>query len=470
MPGFRWPSSITLRARLQQPTDTISAIATPPGTGGIGIVRLSGPRVPDIARQLAGRLPAPRHATLATFSDKDGAIIDSGIALYFPSPHSFTGEEILELQGHGGYFVLQRLLQRTFELGARPARPGEFSERAFLNDKMDLMQAEAIADLIESGTDAAARAAQRSLQGVFSERVHSLQRQLTALRVFVEAAIDFPDEEIDFLAESDVVARVEETVAYLAALLGEARQGRILRDGIVLAIVGPPNAGKSSLLNALSGQDSAIVTEVPGTTRDVLREWIDLDGIPVHVADTAGIRETSDIVEAEGVRRARQALESADLVLLVEDAADRGNRPTDAGIDLPERTACLRIRNKMDLIPGPELEQRKQEAGRGPLWISAKTGQGIDELRRRIREEVGAAGGQDGRWAGSFSARQRHIDALQRAGDHLERGKRAMIDSQAGELLAEELRLAQQALGELTGEVLPDDLLGEIFSSFCIGK
>jgi tRNA modification GTPase len=455
---------------LQQPTDTISAIATPPGTGGIGIVRLSGPRVPDIARQLVGRLPAPRHAMLATFSDRDGSIIDTGIALYFPAPCSFTGEEVLELQGHGGYFVLQSLLQRTLELGARPARPGEFSERAFLNDKMDLMQAEAIADLIESGTDAAARAAQRSLQGVFSEQVRSLQQQLMALRVFVEAAIDFPDEEIDFLAESDVVARVEETAAHLGALLRDARQGRILRDGIVLAIVGAPNAGKSSLLNALSGQDSAIVTEVPGTTRDVLREWIDLDGIPVHVADTAGIRETSDIVEAEGVRRARQALASADLVLLVEDAADRGNTPTDVGIGLPERTAHLRILNKMDLIPGPELEQRMQEAGRDPLWISAKTGQGIDELRRRIREAVGAAGGQDGRWTGSFSARQRHIDALLRAGEHLERGKRAMTDSQAGELLAEELRLAQQALGELTGEVLPDDLLGKIFSSFCIGK
>jgi tRNA modification GTPase len=234
--------------------------------------------------------------------------------------------------------------------------------------------------------------------------------------------------------------------------------------------VGPPNAGKSSLLNALSGQDSAIVTEVPGTTRDVLREWIDLDGIPVHVADTAGIRETSDVVEAEGVRRARQALESADLVLLVEDAADPGNTPTDADIGLPEHIAHLRIRNKMDLIPGPELEWQMQEAGHDALWISAKTSQGVGELRRRIREAVGAAGGQDGRWTGSFSARQRHIDALQRARDHLERGRRAMIDSQAGELLAEELRLAQRALGELTGEVLPDDLLGEIFSSFCIGK
>jgi tRNA modification GTPase len=406
----------------------------------------------------------------AHFRDCDGAIIDSGIALFFPSPHSFTGEDVLELQGHGGFFVLQRLVQRTLELGARPARPGEFSERAFLNDKMDLMQAEAIADLIESGTDAAARAAQRSLQGVFSERVRGLQEELMALRVFVEAAIDFPDEEIDFLAESDIVARVEETSGHLFALLREARRGRILRDGIVLAIVGPPNAGKSSLLNALSGQDSAIVTEVPGTTRDVLREWIDLDGIPVHVADTAGIRETSDVVEAEGVRRARQASESADLVLLVEDAADGGAALPGTGIELPQDVGHLRVGNKIDLIPGPELERLMQEAGQDRLWISAKTGQGMENLRRRIREAVGATGGQDGQWTGSFSARQRHIEALQRAQSHVEQGKQAMADTQAGELLAEELRLAQQALGELTGEVLPDDLLGEIFSSFCIGK
>jgi tRNA modification GTPase len=455
---------------LQQPTDTISAIATPPGTGGIGIVRLSGPLVQDIARQLVGRVPPPRHAMLAQFCDGDGAIIDTGITLFFPSPNSFTGEDVLELQGHGGLFVLQRVVQRTLELGARPARAGEFAERAFLNDKMDLMQAEAIADLIESGTDAAARAAQRSLQGVFSERVQSLQQELTALRVFVEAAIDFPDEEIDFLAESDVVARVAKTHSHLSALLHEARQGRILRDGIVLAIVGPPNAGKSSLLNALSGQDSAIVTEVPGTTRDVLREWIDLDGIPVHVADTAGIRETSDVVEAEGVRRARQALESADLVLLVEDAADGRPALPGAAIEPPEHVGYLSIANKVDLIPAPELERQMLEAGQDRLWISAKTGQGMGELRRRIREAVGAAGGQDGRWTGSFSARQRHIDALLRALDHLEQGQRVMRDCQAGELLAEELRLAQQALGELTGEVLPNDLLGEIFSSFCIGK
>jgi tRNA modification GTPase len=455
---------------LPQQTDTICAIATPPGAGGLGIVRLSGPRVPDIARQLAGRLPPPRHATLADFRDAGGEIIDTGIVLYFAAPHSFTGEDVLELQGHGGAFILQCVMQRALELGARPARPGEFSERAFLNDKMDLVQAEAIADLIESGTEAAARAAQRSLQGVFSRQVNALQEQLTALRVFVEAAIDFPDEEIDFLAESDVVDRLRGTRQHLSALLREARQGCLLRDGIVLAIVGPPNAGKSSLLNALSGQDSAIVTDIPGTTRDVLRELIDLDGIPVHVADTAGIRETDDIIEAEGVRRARQALESADLVLLLEDASNPQHMGAGPGIDLPPGLKCLRVGNKIDLLPpgGPE---RLAEAGNGErVWISAKTGMGLDVLRQRIRELVGAPGGVDGRLAGSFSARQRHIEALRRAEAHLEAGSRMMTERQAGELLAEELRLAQQALGELTGELLPDDLLGAIFSSFCIGK
>ncbi len=467
-----WRSSITSRARLQRPTDTICAIATPPGAGGLGIVRVSGPAAKDIALQLIGRLPAPRYATLADFLDAGGEIIDSGIALYFAAPGSFTGEDVLELQGHGGLFILQRLVHRVLELGARPARPGEFSERAFLNDKLDLVQAEAIADLIQSGTDAASRAAQRSLQGVFSRHIDALQEQLTGLRVFVEAAIDFPEEEIDFLVESDVLERLDRARSDLRSLRQQAQQGRLLRDGIVLAIIGPPNAGKSSLLNALSGQDTAIVTEIPGTTRDVLRESIDLDGIPVHIADTAGIRDTEDVIEAEGVRRARQALESADLVLLVEDASVL-SKPADddAHIAVPEGVHCLHVANKIDLIGDDELAKRQSTGGGDRLWLSVRTGKGLEQLRQRIREIAGGAE-QPGLVAGSgtFSARQRHVEALQRADGHLSAGRSTLLESQAGELLAEELRLAQQALGEITGEMLPDDLLGQIFSTFCIGK
>jgi tRNA modification GTPase len=446
--------------------ETICAIATPPGAGGLGIVRVSGPGAPAISKALTGMLPAPRKATLAAFRDENGGVIDSGILLYFPAPHSFTGEHVLELQGHGGVHILQQLVRRVLDLGARAARPGEFSERAFLNDKMDLVQAEAIADLIGSGSDAAARAAQRSLQGVFSDQIRILQEQLTALRVFVEAAIDFPDEEIDFLAESDVSERVQQAGGHVSALLESAKQGCLLRDGIVLAIIGRPNAGKSSLLNALSGQDSAIVTEFPGTTRDVLREQIDLDGIPVHVADTAGIRETSDVIEAEGIRRARKALESADIVLLIRDASE-GAAPDDGlYAEIPDGVRTITVANKIDLLPPGTLRQSEQADAGNPVWISARTGSGIDVLRKRILQVIGASEPAEG----AFSARQRHVDALKRAGCHLAEGFQALERYQAGELLAEELRLAQQALGEITGEMLPNDLLGEIFSSFCIGK
>lgn len=447
-------------------TDTICAIATPPGTGGLGIVRISGPDVPAISVALTGIQPAPRRATLADFRDVHGEVIDSGIVLYFPAPHSFTGEHVLELQGHGGMHVLQLLMRRVIGLGARSARPGEFSERAFLNDKLDLVQAEAIADLIDSGSDAAARAAQRSLQGVFSAQVHQLQEELTSLRVFVEAAIDFPDEEIDFLAESDISQRVRQAENHVQELLTGARQGRLLRDGIVLAIIGRPNAGKSSLLNALSGQESAIVTEFPGTTRDVLREQIDIDGIPVHVADTAGIRETSDPIEAEGVRRARLTLGSADIVLLIRDASDSRDRGEDLHTEVPAGVAMITVVNKIDLLNPQKLRHAIEQDKQAQIWISAKTGQGLDDLRKRIRKTVGASDHTEG----SFSARQRHIDALRRSAGHLVAGFNAMEEFQAGELLAEELRLAQQALGEITGEMLPDDLLGEIFSNFCIGK
>jgi tRNA modification GTPase len=455
---------------LPQPTDTICAVATPPGVGGLGVVRISGPLATDIAAAVLGEVPRPRHARFARFLDAEGEVIDSGIALHFPGPASFTGEDVLELQGHGGPFILQRLLARALELGARPARPGEFSERAFLNDKLDLVQVEAIADLIESGTDAAARAAQRSLQGVFSRKVDGLQQQLTSLRVFVESAIDFPDEEIDFLAESDVLDRVADLRRQLDDVLREARQGRLLRDGFVLAIVGAPNAGKSSLLNALSGQDSAIVTEIPGTTRDVLRETIDLDGIPVHLADTAGIRDTEDRVEAEGVRRARQALQTADIVLWVVDATQDPDSAVEPSLlaELPAGCQCLRVVNKIDLLSAREQASGMTDGDAETVWISALSGAGLDTLRQRIRNLAGAGGPAEG--AGSFSARQRHVDALRRAGAHIDTGREVMREQAAGELLAEELRLAQQALGELTGEMLPDDLLGEIFASFCIGK
>jgi len=446
--------------------DTICAIATPAGTGGLGIVRVSGPDVQKITRRLFGHLPTARYATLANITDKAGEIIDSGIVLFFPGPASFTGEDVLELQGHGGHFVLQQVLHRIQELGARIARPGEFSERAFLNDKLDLAQAEAIADLIESGTDAAARAAQRSLQGEFSRRINELQASLTGMRVFVEAAIDFPDEEIDFLAESDVLQRLDDSSQQLMGLLRDARQGRLLRDGIVLAIIGRPNAGKSSLLNALSGQDSAIVTEVPGTTRDVLREQIELNGIPVHLADTAGIRETSDRIEAEGVKRARQALESADIILLVEDVTASREDQDALASELPPEITCIRVVNKIDLETGDAHRMTEQADTAAGIRISAKTGKGMNRLRARIRDAVGASDHSEG----SFSARQRHINALNRAGRHLATGKEQLEKNRAGELLAEELRLAQQALGEITGELMPDDLLGEIFSSFCIGK
>ncbi|NND43951.1 MAG: tRNA uridine-5-carboxymethylaminomethyl(34) synthesis GTPase MnmE [Xanthomonadales bacterium] len=442
----------------QHTTDTIFAIATPPGVGGVGVVRVSGPMCAEIAGAVLEVVPEPRYATLARFTGADGETIDSGIALFFPGPASFTGEDVLELQGHGGAVVQQLLCERLAGLGARPARPGEFSERAFLNDKLDLAQAEAIADLVASGTTAAARAAQRSLEGVFSGHVNDILAQLTSLRVYVEAALDFPDEEVDFIAESDVAERLAGAIAALDALRTEARQGRLLRDGITVAIVGPPNAGKSSLLNALAGTDAAIVTDVPGTTRDVLRETISIDGLPVHIADTAGIRETSDRVEAEGVRRARRALEAADLVLVVQDttAPGTGNMIR----DLPPESAVIRLWNKTDIAQPPS------DAGEGGLAISALTGNGLDALKSAIRGAVGC----DAVEGGTFSARTRHLDALRRTGAHLAAAQKHLDGGATPELLAEELRLAQNALGEITGVFLPDDLLGAIFASFCIGK
>lgn len=451
-------------------TDTICAIATPPGIGGVGVVRVSGELSQSIAKQVTGKDLQLRRAHFARFLDDGGETLDSGIAIFFAGPASFTGEDVLELQGHGGPQVMQMLMRRVLSLGARPARAGEFSERAFLNNKLDLTQAEAIADLIESGTEASARAAQRSLDGVFSAQVNQLQAELIELRVFVEAAMDFPDEEIDFLADSDVLQRLQAASAHLQELLKQAHQGQLLRDGIHIAITGLPNAGKSSLLNALAGRESAIVTDIPGTTRDVLREHISLDGVPVHIADTAGIRESADVVEAEGVRRARAALSEADLALLVLDVSQPLAAQLALKAEIPDSVPCIDVYNKTDLTGEwtavPPSSSNSAAVPNQAVSVSAKTGQGLAQLIDLIKRSVGAANVSEG----SFSARTRHVDALQKTLQHLEGGEQQLKTFNAPETLAEELRLAQRELGEITGEYLPDDLLGAIFSSFCIGK
>ena len=444
--------------------DTIAAIATPPGYGGVGIVRLSGPSAPGIAREITGRELRPRHATYCTFSAADSSAIDEGVALYFQAPASFTGEDVIELQGHGGPVVMDLLLARVLALGARAARPGEFSERAFLNDRLDLAQAEAIADLIESGSERAARAAMGSLRGEFSQRVRALVAQLIELRTYVEAALDFPDEEIDFLSGGEVETRLQALEAAFDDIAGSARQGQLLRDGLTVVIAGPPNAGKSSLMNRLAGQETAIVTEVPGTTRDVLRQQILIDGMPLHVVDTAGLRHSDDRVEQEGIRRARAELAQADHALLVvEDASAEQSLPA-LYAQLPEGLAITVLRNKIDLsgtAPGLTQTPRGVE-----LRLSVTTGEGLEALRAHLREVAGLAPDTDG----AFSARRRHLDALRRAYEHLLRGADQLRRQQAGELMAEELGQAQAALGEITGEFSSEDLLGRIFSSFCIGK
>ena len=443
-------------------TDTIAAIATAAGAGGIGIVRLSGPQARVIGEALCGLVLRPRHAHHAVFHDGDGAIIDDGIALHFPAPHSYTGEDVVELQAHGSPLVLQQLQQRCLMLGARAARPGEFTERAYINHKLDLVQAEAVADLIAAGSDAAARAARRSLDGAFSQRVDALLSALTALRVHVEAAIDFPEEEIDFLAEVDLQRRLDSVLAEHAALLNEAAQGQRLRDGLHAVIVGAPNVGKSSLLNALAGSERAIVTEIAGTTRDLLRENVHVDGIELTLVDTAGLREVGDAIEREGMRRARAELLRADLVLAVVDARDDDTTQATLAAELAVASRILWLHNKADLLPSDALP----EARRDHLWLSARSGAGLDELRRRLREAAGFGAAADG----AFSARARHVEALHRVGAHLVAAAHRLRAERAGELAAEELRLAQAALGEITGVIDSDDLLGAIFSSFCIGK
>lgn len=451
--------------------DTIAAIATAQGRGGVGIVRLSGPLASQAALAIAGRELKPRHAHYGPMKAADGSILDEGLALYFPGPNSFTGEDVLELQGHGGPVVLDMLLQRCVELGCRLARPGEFSERAFLNDKLDLAQAEAIADLIDASSAQAARNALRSLQGVFSQRVHNLTEQLISLRIYVEAAIDFPEEEIDFLADGKVLSMLDQVRADLSTVQREAGQGALLRDGMTVVIAGRPNAGKSSLLNLLAGREAAIVTDIAGTTRDILREHIHIDGMPLHVVDTAGLRDTEDQVEKIGVERALKAIEQADRVLLVVDAsAPEAADPFALWPEFLERRPApgrvTLIRNKADLT-GEPVSLQHSEDGHVTICLSAKAASGGLEL---LREHLKECMGYQQTAESSFSARRRHLDALDRACGYLQHGRDQLTLAGAGELLAEDLRMAQQALGEITGAFSSDDLLGRIFSSFCIGK
>ncbi|MCL4125938.1 UNVERIFIED_CONTAM: hypothetical protein GTU68_012664 [Idotea baltica] len=432
--------------------DTIVAIATAPGRGGVGVVRLSGNKSAAIAVQICGRLPTPRQALFSHFRHADGEIIDSGIALFFPNPASFTGEDVLELQGHGSPLVLDQLCQRAISLGARMARPGEFSERAFLNNKMDLAQAEAVADLIESTTEQAARSAMRSLQGVFSDRVNQLLKQLTDLRMYVEAAIDFSDEEIDFLGEAAVDQQLKGLLITVDGIRDSAQQGRLLRDGLHVVLAGQPNAGKSSLHNQLAGHDAAIVTDVAGTTRDILREQIHLGGLPLSISDTAGLHDATDIVEQEGIRRTQSELAKADRILLILDH--------EKGLTI----AVTLVHNKIDK-QGLSATLTEQ-AGQTHIYLSAKTGEGLDLLKQHLCDSVGYHPQDEG----VFIARRRHLDALQRARAAVEAGYACLTGMGAGELLAEELRQAQQALGEITGTFTNEDLLDQIFSSFCIGK
>ena len=443
-------------------TDTLAAIATPPGNGGVGIIRISGSLATQIAARVINRTLIPRSAIFTNFLDQDGTVIDSGISLYFPAPKSYTGEDVLELQAHGGSVVLNMLLKRVLAAGARLARPGEFTERAFLNNKIDLAQAEAVADLIESGTEQSVRSAQRSLQGLFSNQINELATELTKLRVYIEAAIDFVDEEIDFLTDGVIENRLISLIERLDEIGQTAEQGRLLRDGMTVVLAGKPNAGKSSLLNALAGHEAAIVTEIAGTTRDVLRERIQLDGMPLHIIDTAGLRETENIVEQEGMRRAQEEIHKADKVLLLIDVQD--TEIQNLLDSLPQHVDITKVYNKIDLI-GHEPELIENGAGT-EIFVSIKTGAGMELLKQHLKRSVGYKENMEN----IFIARTRHLEALRKSRDYVENALTQLQTTQAGELIAEELRLAQQTLAEITGEFTSDDLLGKIFSSFCIGK
>lgn len=451
-------------------SDTIAAIATAPGRGGVGIIRVSGPLAPHVGRQIARQDLTPRHAHFSGLHNASGQPIDEGLVLLFAGPHSFTGEDIVEFQAHGGPVILDMLLQRCCELGARPARPGEFSERAFLNGKIDLSQAEAIADLINSTTEQAALNASASLQGAFSQRINELVTAVTELRVYVEAAIDFPEEEIDFIKEGAVSERLDAIVDRLESVYGEAKQGALYQEGMKLVIAGAPNAGKSSLLNALAGQNTAIVTPIQGTTRDLLREHIQIEGMPLHIVDTAGLRNSDDPIEQEGIRRAREEMTSADRILLVIDDATSKDEVSidklliDSEYTLPNEVPITIVRNKCDLsgmTPGLKLD-----AARDVVYLSAATGAGLVDLKQHLLVSMGYNQNTEGK----FSARRRHWQALEKARECLEEGRLQLAGTGAGELLAEDLRRCQNHLGTITGNVSSDDLLGEIFSSFCIGK
>ncbi|WP_439242837.1 tRNA uridine-5-carboxymethylaminomethyl(34) synthesis GTPase MnmE [Lonepinella sp. BR2474] len=448
--------------------DTIVAQATPIGRGGVGILRISGPLAMNVAQAVLGKTLKPRYANYLPFKDEDGTVLDQGIALFFQSPNSFTGEDVLELQGHGGQIVLDLLLKRILQVsGVRLARPGEFSEQAFLNDKLDLAQAEAIADLIDATSEQAARSALKSLQGEFSNKVNQLVDDVIYLRTYVEAAIDFPDEEIDFLADGKIENKLNAIIAQLADVRAEAKQGSILREGMKVVIAGRPNAGKSSLLNALAGREAAIVTDIAGTTRDVLREHIHIDGMPLHIIDTAGLRDATDEVERIGIHRAWTEMEQADRILLMLDSTEQTDldKVRSAFLQkLPSNIPVTLIRNKTDL--SGEITGLSEENGYTVIRLSARNQQGIDLLREHLKQAMGYQTSTEG----GFLARRRHLEALEKASEHLQQGHTQLTQFYAGELLAEELRLVQTHLSEITGQFTSDDLLGNIFSSFCIGK
>jgi tRNA modification GTPase len=445
-------------------SDVIAAIATPPGRGGIGVVRVSGRNLQSLALRVAGSVPEPRRATLTRFRDENGRVIDQGIVLYFPAPQSYTGEEILELQGHGGPAVMNLLLSSCLSAGARLAQPGEFTLRAFLNNKLDLAQAESVADLIDASNEEAARCAIRSLQGEFSNAIHALVQALTDLRMLVEVSLDFSEEEIELVSGKELEIRLERIRRQLEQVFSSARQGSLLREGIWIALVGQPNVGKSSLLNRLAGEEIAIVTEIPGTTRDVIRQAIEIEGVPLHLLDTAGLRETEDALEKMGMARTRSAIDKASIVLLVVDSRV-GITPEDRAIlaSLPAGLRLIVVHNKTDLLE-PVLSSATSTTD---IRVSAKTGAGIGLLRQRLLEMIGW---QSSAGEGAFMARQRHLSALTAAQAHLEAACALVSSMDQLDLFAEELRLAQLALSSITGEFNADDLLGEIFSRFCIGK